>query len=137
MSTELAAGDTPDSGWLLFASLMLAIGGGYNVIAGVVALWRPGAFKQDAVYPFSDLHTWGWILLVLGALEIVAAFIVVSGSQFARWYGVFAAGMNGISQLFFIHAIPVVSLMIFGAEILVIYALAAHGGRRAPAGPSG
>ena len=132
-----AEDDRPDSGWLLFASCMLAIGGGFNVIAGVVALRKPSFYRHDAVFAFSNLHTWGWILLAFGALELLSAFTLLTGSQFARFFGIFAALVNGVVQLLFIHTYPVLSLTIFGVEILVIYVLAVHGGRRLPTRPSG
>jgi hypothetical protein len=128
-----ASDDQPDSGWLLFASCMLAIGGGFNVIAGVVALRKPEFVRQDAVYAFSNLHTWGWIILGFGALELLSAFTLLTGSQFARYFGIVAALVNGVAQLLFIHSYPVLSLTIFGVAILVIWVLAVHGERRGPA----
>jgi hypothetical protein len=131
LSTDL--NDTPaDSGWLIFASGMLALGGGFNVIAGLLALRRPEFYAHRGVYAFATLHTWGWIILLLGALELVAAFTLFTGSQLARWYGMFAALLNALGQLLFIHAYPVMTLVIIGLEVLVIYALAVHGGKHTP-----
>jgi hypothetical protein len=42
------------------------------------------------------LNTWGWIVLGLGALLILAALTVFTGRQFARWFSILAAGLNGI-----------------------------------------
>jgi len=50
------------------------------------------------------LKTWGWIVLLLGVLLLLAAFTVFNGSQFARWFGITAAGLNAVGQLFFIQA---------------------------------
>ena len=79
---------------------------------------------------FSDLRTWGWITLIVGVLLIVAAMGVFSGSGFARWFGIFAAGLNadralrGRSQSY-----PFWSLIVITLDILVIYALAVYGGK--------
>ena len=81
---------------------------------------------------FTDLRTWGWITLIIGVLLIVAAMGVFSGSGFARWFGIFAAGLNAIA-LFgspTAQAYPFWSLIIFALDILVIYALAVYGGKR-------
>jgi hypothetical protein len=79
---------------------------------------------------FSDLRTWGWITLIVGILLIVAAMGVFSGSGFARWFGIFAAGVNAFAQFGGIQSYPFWSIMVFTLDILVIYALAVYGGRK-------
>ena len=80
---------------------------------------------------FSDLRTWGWITLIIGALLIVAAMGVFSGSGFARWFGIFAAGLNAIAHIRGrCQSYPFWSLIVFTLDILVIYALAVYGGRK-------
>jgi hypothetical protein len=82
------------------------------------------------VFVFGDLRTWGWIMLILGALLLLAAFTVFSGSQFARWFGIVAASLNALGQLFFIQAYPLWSLAMFAADIVIVYALATYAGSR-------
>ena len=79
---------------------------------------------------FSDLRTWGWIMLIVGVLLIIAAMGVFSGSGFARWFGIFAAALLAIDQFMFAQAYPFWSLLMFALAVLVIYALAAYGGKR-------
>jgi hypothetical protein len=116
--------EVTDSGWLIFASLMLTIAGGFNVFKGLIAVTKPDFYGQHSVYAFSTISAWGWAILVLGVLEVVAAFAIFTGSQLARWFGVVAAALNAIGSLFFIHAYPVVTLTFVVIEGLVIYALA-------------
>ena len=117
------------SGWLVFAASMLGIAGTFALVDGIVALARSKFYVADATFVFSDLRTWGWITLILGALCVVAAFGVLSRSQFARWFGIVAAGLNGMGQFMFVQAYPFWSMMIFAADVLVIYGLAMYGGR--------
>jgi len=79
---------------------------------------------------FSDLRTWGWIMLLVGVLLIIAAMGVFSGSGFARWFGIFAASVNAIGFFGAIQSYPFWALMVFTLDILVIYALAVYGGRK-------
>lgn len=116
-------------GWITFAGLMLAFAGTMTVIDGIVALARSKFFVGDAVYVFSDVRTWGWIMLVLGALELFAAFAIFGGSQAGRWIGVAMAALNGIGQLMFLPAYPWWAMAIFAVDVLIIYALVAYGGR--------
>jgi hypothetical protein len=118
------------AGWIAFASAILAFAGTFNLIDGIVALARSKFYVGNAVYVFSDLRTWGWIVLVLGIAMLFAAFAVYTGSSFARWFGISVAALNGIAQLMFIQAYPWWSLVAFTLDILVIYALAVYGGSR-------
>jgi hypothetical protein len=113
-----------DSGWLVFASLMLAIAGAFNLFKGLVAVTKPDFYVHHSVYVFSSFTAMGWTMLVLGALEVVAAFVIFMGSEIVRWFGVVAAALNAVGSLLFIHSYPVVTLAILGIEGLVIYALA-------------
>jgi hypothetical protein len=125
--------DESRSGWLGFAAIMLGFAGTWNLIDGILAISRSSVYVADARYVFGDLRTWGWIITVLGALEIAAALTVLSGSQIARWFGVTAAGVNAIGQLMFLPAYPFWSLAMFATDLLIIFALIAHGGRRSAA----
>ena len=118
-------------GWLLFAASMLGLGGVFAVIDGIVALSKSKFFVADATYVFSDLRTWGWITLVVGIVALFASFAIMSGSEWARWFGIVVAGLYAIDQLLFVQAYPFWSLAMFSLSVLTIYALAVYGGKKA------
>lgn len=118
------------SGWLMFAASMLGLVGILAVIDGIVALSKSKFFVANQTYVFSDLRTWGWITLILGVVAILAAGGILAGSQWARWFGMIAAGLNAIGIFAFAPAYPIWTLLIFGCSVLVIYALAVYGGKR-------
>jgi hypothetical protein len=124
----VGAGAARGVGWLTFAAVMLGFAGTLNVIDGIVAVSKSRFYVDDAVFVFSDLNTWGWIIMVLGILELGAAAALFAGSQLARWFGVLAATLNGIGQLMFVQAYPFWALSIFTLDVLVIYALTVYGG---------
>jgi hypothetical protein len=117
-------------GWLLFAAIVLMTAGVMRIFD---ALW---AFDKDdelttnlQVLLFDDsLDAYGWIWLVVGALLVVAGFGVLSGSQPARWFGIFMAAISAISAFLWIYAFPIWSLVSVLISIGVIYALATYGG---------
>ena len=90
--------------------------------------------RANATYVFSDLNTWGWIVMGLGIASIFAAFGVFSGSELARWFGITVAGLNLVGQLMFLHANPWWSMTVITLDILIIYALAAFAGHKLRAG---
>jgi hypothetical protein len=116
------------SGWLLFAGIMIVMVGVLNVIYGIAAIGDASFFVADQKYILSGLNTWGWVMLILGALQITAAFSIWSGGGFGRWFGIGVASLNAIAALMSIPAYPFWSLAVFTIDILIIYGLATYGG---------
>lgn len=129
MSDTTGALDERSSGWITFAGVMIMIAAVLNIIHGIGAIADSTFFIADAKYVLSNLNTWGWVLLLIGVIELCVAFGIWSGAQWARWTGVFIVGCNAIIQLIAISGYPFWSLAIFAVDILIIYGLAAHGGR--------
>jgi hypothetical protein len=129
-ATQSAEYEDKAVGWLVFAASMLGLAGFLSIIDGIMALSRSKFFVANATYTFSDLRTWGWITLIIGVLLIVAAMGVLSGSQFARWFGIIMAGLNALGFFASVQAYPFWALMVFAIDVLVIYALATYGGVR-------
>jgi hypothetical protein len=112
------------TGWWVFAGIMLVIAGTLNIIWGIGAVDDAKFFVADQKYIVSSLHTWGWVTLILGVLELIAGFSLFSGGGFGRWLGLFAASLSAISALMSIPAYPLWSLAIFALAIIVVYQLA-------------
>jgi hypothetical protein len=126
-----SAYDEPSgAGWVLFAGMMLVLVAILNGIYGIAAIGKSSFFVHNARYIVSDLNTWGWVMLALAALQMVAAFSVWNGNSFGRWFGIGAAGLNAIGALMSIPSYPFWSLSVFAVDILIIYGLAVYGGQR-------
>lgn len=127
---EVAGDETMGSGWILFAAVMLGLAGLWNFFAGIAAIADAHVYVANADYVFSDLATWGWIILILGILQGFAALALSTGSEVARWFGIACAAVNSIGQLMFIPAFPFWGIAMFAVDLLIIYGLAVHGGSR-------
>jgi hypothetical protein len=121
---------TEGAGWVAFAGIMILIVGVLNCIWGIAAIDKASFFVEDQRFILSDLSTWGWIILVVGVLQLFAAFSIWSGGGYGRWIGIITAGLGSISALLSIPAYPLWSLCVFFASLLVIFGLAAYGGQR-------
>jgi len=116
------------TGWIVFAGIMVLIAGTLNVIWGIAAISTSKFFIVHANYILSDLHTWGWIVLLIGIVELFAAYSIWNGGEFGRWFGIVMATLNAIAALMTIRAYPLWGLCLFAVDILIIYALVAYGG---------
>jgi len=97
------------------AATLLGLAGTFNIIDGIVV---------------SDLRTWSWIILILGVLQLLAAFSLFGGSELARWFGIITASVSAIGQLLAAAGHPLWSLTIFSVDIVIIYALAVYAGHK-------
>lgn len=116
------------SGWVTFAGVMLFIAGVLNVIYGIAAIGDSKFFIQDQKYILSNLNTWGWVTLIIGALQLFAAFSLFAGGLYGRFVAILAASLSAFAALLSIPAYPFWSLAIFAIDIIVIYQVAMYGG---------
>ena len=114
-------------GLVLYAAILLLIVGVFNLIDGIAAVANSHVFVTDAHYVFANLRTWGWITLILGVLQVLAAFGVLAGNQVARWFAVAVLVLNAIDQLFFLPSYPFWSLVIIALDVIALYGLCAYG----------
>jgi hypothetical protein len=117
------------TGWITFAGVMLIIGGSLNLLYGIVAavnddwvVWT----NSSAVY--LDLTTWGWAHIILGGIVLLSGIGVFSGNILARTVGVIVASISLVINFFFIPVYPLWALTVIAVDLLVIWALTAHGG---------
>ena len=122
--------DSHSQGLVTFAGVMILIAGVLNTLYGIAAIDKANFFIRDAKYVVADLATFGWLVLILGAVQIFAAFAIWQGTPWGRWFGIACASVNVILQMLWIPAKPVLALTILTMDIIVIYGLLAYGGRR-------
>jgi hypothetical protein len=117
-------------GWLVFAGIMLMIVGSFHLIDGLVALFKDEVYlvRPDGLVVNVDYTAWGWVHLLFGILLVAAGAAVFSGRVWGRTIGVIAAALSALVNFAFIPAYPVWSMLIITIDVIVIYALIAHGG---------
>ena len=116
-------------GLVLFASVLLLVISFFNMIYGIAAIANSHVFVANAHYVIGDLRVWGWVTLILAALQLVAAGGVMMGNQLARWFAVAVVGLNAIDMMFFIPAYPFWALVIIAVDVVALYGLCAYGSR--------
>jgi hypothetical protein len=124
----------PSHGWKTFAGIMIMVGGAFNLIDGLSAVTRSNYYQDigQGVNQFpitNNVETWGWIILVVGVIMILAGFALFGGATWARAVGILVASVNAILQLAWLNHFPLWSFTMILVDVFVIYAIAVHGGR--------
>lgn len=117
-------------GWLFFAGTVLGLAGLMRIIDSIWAFSYKGALPEnlkDGVLG-SNLTTYAWLWLAVGVVLVIASFLVLTRSQFARWIGLIAAAIGGVSAILWMPYYPVWSLVYVALAVFVFYALARFGG---------
>lgn len=112
------------TGWWVFAGVLLFISGCLNIIYGIAAVGDSKFFTENVTLIVTDLKTWGWIIVVLGVLQLTAAFSLFAGGGFGRWVGIIASALTAISVLSTVSLAPFWSLCVFILSMIVLYELA-------------
>jgi len=116
------------TGWWVFAGILLGIAGFLNIVWGIAGVSNSKFFTQNSTYIVSGLHTWGWITIIIGAIQIIAAFSLFSGGGFGRVIGVFAAALGALAALAGTGTTPFWSICVFALCVTVIYQLCKSSG---------
>jgi hypothetical protein len=116
------------AGRAVFAAILLVIAGTLNIIYGIGAISDANFFTSNTQYVFSSLHTWGWITLILGVIQLTAGFSLFGGGAYGRVIGIAAATLGAVGALLSVGgAFPFWSLGIFALCVIVIHGLVVFG----------
>lgn len=116
------------TGRAVFAATLLLIAGTLNIIYGIGALDDANIFTNDKRYILTDLNTLGWVLIILGVIQLTGGFSLFSGNAYGRIVAVVAAGLGAIGALLSIGgAYPWWSLGIFFLCVYVLHGLLMFG----------
>lgn len=117
------------TGWVLFGALMMVMLGSFQVIAGLVALFNDTYYRvgSSGLLVQVDYSAWGWVHLVIGAAAMATGFGLLAGARWARIPGIVVAVLSAIVNLGFLAATPVWATLMIALDVIVIYALTAHG----------
>ena len=121
------------TGWLFFAGTMLGLAGLMRILDSIWAFAYNGSLPNNLKDGLlgSNLNNYGWTWLIVGCVLLLASFMVLARSQFARWIGFFASAVGALAAMTWMPYYPVWALTYVGLAVLTFYALAKYGGREA------
>ena len=125
------------AGRVVFAAILLVIAGTLNIIYGLGALDDANFFVNDTRFILDNLNTLGWVLIVLGVIQLTGGFSLGAGRTYGRVIGIIGGSLGAIGALLSIgQGNPWWSLGIFVLCIYVVHGIVMFGEDERAAGLS-
>ena len=115
------------AGRVVFAAALLYIAGVVNIIYGIGALANASFFVNDTRFILQDLHALGWVLIIVGVIQLTGGFSLMTGASYGRAVGIIAGSIGAIEALFSIGgrnpwwSLAVCFLCIYVVHGIVVY----------------
>jgi hypothetical protein len=116
------------AGRALLAATLLLIVGTLNIIYGIGALDGANIFVNDKRFILTNLNTMGWVLIVLGVVQLAGGISLIAGNTYGRVIGIIGAGLGAIGALLSIGGNdPWWSLAIFFLCVYIVHGIFIYG----------
>ena len=122
--------------WVLLGGILLVLVGSVHLGIGLVALLRPeilGTGRLHLLLPWLGEAALAWIHIVLGVVTVVVGVGLIRGLTWARVGGILLACVSILINFVVLGVHPVWSVVVLVLDMIVIYAVAAHGAELADA----
>lgn len=125
-------------GWVIFAGFTMLVVGGFQAVMGLVGIFNTDFYitTENLAIPV-NYTLWGWTHLIMGLIVAFAGAAVLTGKTWGRVVGIVLAALQAIVAFAWFPAYPFWSVILIAVDILVIYALAVHGGEMRALGGGG
>jgi hypothetical protein len=108
----------------MFAGILLLLVGTINIIYGIGALDDASVFVNDTRFILTNLNTLGWVLIILGVIQLTAGFSLIAGNTYGRVIGIIAGTFGALGALLSIGGTrPWWSLCVFALCVYVVYGI--------------
>src|SRR5512132_1566931 len=87
------------AGRVVFAAALLLLVGTINIIYGIGALDGANIFVNDTRYILTNLNTMGWVLIILGLIQLGGGFSLMAGNTYGRVIGIIGGSLGAIGAL--------------------------------------
>ncbi|SFS99619.1 DUF7144 family membrane protein [Saccharopolyspora flava] len=116
-------------GWIYFGAIVMVAAGIVQVVNGLIAMAESGTtyLLPSGMAVQVGFAGVGISFLVMGAVLAVAGIGVMSGKTWARAVAITLAALSVLGNIAFFAAYPVWSAIVIALDLVVIYALVAHG----------
>jgi len=116
-------------GRVAFAAVLLLLAGSLNAIYGIAAISEAHFFTDAGDhYVFSGLSTWGWVTVIIAAIQVTGGISLLGGNAYGRVIGIVAASLGAIGALLAVGGSnPFWALGVFALCVIVLHGLIVYG----------
>jgi hypothetical protein len=115
-------------GRAFLAATLLILAGCIDIIYGIGALDGANIFANDKRYILTDLNALGWVLIILGIIQIAGGLSLYVGNTYGRVIGIIGAGLGAIGALLSIGgSYPWWSLAVFFLCVYILHGIVIYG----------
>ncbi len=112
------------AGRVVFAAIFLIIVGTINIVYGIGALDDANIFVNDTRLILDNLNTLGWVLIILGVIQLTGGFSLMAGNVYGRVIGIIGGTLGAIGALLSVGgAHPWWSLGVFALCVWVVFGI--------------
>jgi hypothetical protein len=117
------------SGWVTFAGIIALVAGAYNALSGLSTLASdyPRIEQVEELLFGVRVDAWAWFWLVVGLLQLLTGVLVLMRNLWGQMLGVGIAALSALTALFGLFEWPVWAFSVLMLDVLILYALLAHG----------
>ena len=116
------------AGRVVFVAILLLLVGVLNIIYGIGAISDAHFYANDTRYIFTNLHAMGWVMVIIGVIQLTGGFSLMSGNAWGRFVGIVAGSIGAIDALLSMGgAHPFWSLAIFFLCVWIVYGIVVFG----------
>jgi hypothetical protein len=117
--------DLTAAGVLLFAASWLGAIALLNIFYGIARIADSDIFITTASWLLGDARPWGWLMVIVGVVQLAAAGGILAGRRWALWIGVLSAAWHIAAAIMFMSSDSVwIGILLIGMDVTVLGALA-------------
>lgn len=116
------------AGRAAFAGILLIMVGAINIVYGFGALDDANIFLNDTRFVLDNLNTLGWVLIILGVIQLTGGVSLIAGNAYGRTIGIIGGSLGAIGAILSIGgANPWWSLAVFALCVYVVHGIVVFG----------
>ena len=116
--------DLTGIGVLLFAASWLLVIGLLNLFYAISVIAGSGIFITTAGWLVGDARPWGWLMLIVALLQLVAAGGIFAGRRWALWIAVISVFGHIAAAIMFLSDSTLLGILLLGLDVAVLGSLA-------------
>jgi len=112
------------SGMVTFAGVLALMLGSFNLVSGIAAIAEDDQTEHIAEVLFGvDITVWGWVWLILGAVQIWTGYLILVRKPLGLMLGVAWAVVSATLTVFLIFVATGWAITVLAIDLLIIYEL--------------